>query len=272
MFSQNAATVLSSFAATVSAVAAIYAIKQSVLQRRLSYKPQLHIEDYLDTVHMINMPHFDYGLSSQRFMGYYELPIINIGNGAAQNIKYEWEYNLHHSMNKISELFKELSNLRTGENKNYNFFHSFEKVGDGENIIFEEYGTYKRFPTTYNYNLQYILSNQDGGSTTNIRLPAILCSIIFNIINLTNQSGKKIKSFKGPKLIFSYQDSGGAFITEYFESEFIPGANELSSMHTKHKIRIKFNKLDNRWTVRLLQRIRKSYVDFMIEHDFNKNK
>lgn len=276
MLSSNSATILSSFAATVSAVAAIYAIKQSILQRRLSYKPQLHIEDYFETVHMLNTPHFDDSLSPQKYVGYYELPLINIGNGAAQNLKYEWEYNFHHAMKKIVKLFNSLKHYDI-EPKNdtgkYDSYYHFEVSDNEEFIVFKRYDNHIKYQTAYSYQLQYILPQQHSKTVMNIKLPAIISSIIFNIINLEIQSGTKSNSFSGPKLILSYQDSGGAVITDRFESEFILGADDSDSkMHSKRKVRIKFNKIDSRWTRRLLQKVRKGYTDFMDEHDFNKNR
>ncbi|VUS68666.1 hypothetical protein SB6413_00771 [Klebsiella pasteurii] len=269
------ATIISCIAASASALAAIYAINQSTLQRRLSYKPQLHIKDYVETIYMLNTPYFDDGLSPQKHIGHYDLTLINIGNGAAQNIEYKWEYDFKLAMKNTTELFNTLNkkNIAQNENnQNYDFYYKFKTNESDELIVFKRYDNYIEYPTKYSYQLQYILPQQHNPKIVSIKLPAIINSIIFNIVNLKNQSDRNTNLISGPKLTISYQDSGGALIKESFESKFIFEPNHSDRMHIEREVRIQFKKLDSRWTRRLLQSVRKSYVDFINTHDFNKNR
>ena len=247
--SGNMTTILSCVAALVSATTAIYAIKQSILQRRLSYKPQLYIDDYFHAHYAPNSNIFDCDINAKANIEFHSLSLINIGNGAAQNINYEWKYNYSNALSDISYLIKQLENKNSQSNggKNNSFFYEVEKDKNAQYIFINN----KKHSATFNFNEKYILPQhqaENNNKTKIIHLPIILTTILYNLVNLKTLSGEKITSFIGPKLILTYQDSGGTLITDHFESEFTLGANEKSARQTKQYVRIKFKKLDSRWT------------------------
>ncbi|WP_249530443.1 hypothetical protein [Escherichia coli] len=240
--SGNMTTILSCFAALVSAATAIYAIKQSNLQRRLSYKPQLYIEDYRDKYFAPTTNTFDHGINGRPTFNLHELSIINIGNGSAQNIKYKWVYNYSNALKDISSIIEKLG---ASKNNKINLFNY--EVVEHKKIIIND----KCFNIHFNFNEKYILpQHQIEGNLKNtiIHLPIILTTVLYNLINLRLLAGETLESVHGPKLVITYQDSGGALITDHFESEFILKSSTQNTSQTIQNVRMTFRKLDRHWT------------------------
>lgn len=261
-------TILSCSAALISAATAIYAIKQSILQRRLSYKPQLYIEDYPDKYHAPTTNTFDHGINGKANIKLHELSLINIGNGSAQNIKYEWIYNYSNALKDISSLIEnpETAKNQQENNNKINLFH-YEVVAHKKIII-----NNKNFNTHFNFNEKYILPQhqvEDNFKIKTIYLPVILTTILYNLINLRLLSGEKLESVHGPRLVITYQDSGGALITDHFESELILKSSTQNIKQTTQNVRITFSKLDSHWTQQLHQWSRESHAETKEEKEIN---
>lgn len=256
-------TILSCFAALVSAATAIYAIKQSILQRRLSYKPQLYIEDYLDKYYAPTTSTFDHDINGRANIKLHDLSIINIGNGSAQNIKYEWVYNYN---NALKDILSIIEKLETAKNNKINSFN-YKVVEHKKIIINDEY-----FNILFNFDEKYILpQHQIEGDLKNktIHLPIILTTVLYNLINLRLLAGETLESVHGPKLVITYQDSGGALITDHFESEFILKSSTQNIRQTIQNVRMTFRKLDRHWTQQLHQWSRKSHAETTEEKEIN---
>ncbi|HBR5187834.1 TPA: hypothetical protein M2P37_005317 [Klebsiella pneumoniae] len=264
------ATIISCATATVSAMAAIYAIIQSILQRRLSYKPQLYIEDYHQELTMSKYPIFDEKINDHANASYHRSPIINIGSGSAQNINYKWKCNVSNWLEKTSILLKELNN--NSNIKKYSPNYTFSYDIDSTIITTKINGRDNTLKLDLTKNLKYITPQSNTNKKEEIELPYAINTILYNMINLKILSGENITSFFGPTLILTYQDAGGTFITDRFETEFVLGPAGNTTQHRDQHLTIKLQKLDNRLSMRLLQKIRKGYAEFMSKNDFNKNR
>ncbi|EPJ7773818.1 hypothetical protein OY491_003694, partial [Enterobacter hormaechei] len=92
-------------ASTLSAIAAYLAIRQTVVQRKESIRPQLLIND-LD-LHMVSMNehHFSAMPLARISKDDIQPELINSGLGTALNVKLLWEYPAEEKLSSMSKLF-----------------------------------------------------------------------------------------------------------------------------------------------------------------------
>lgn len=264
--SDSTATIISSLAATASAIAAIFAIKQSIIQRRMSYKPQFFIEEFHDTFYGRNTPVFEDNIKSNGDRENYELELVNVGNGVAQNISYKWVYDYHSEMLNVYKAFLKLKDFLSKNNIDkspYTFSYKIEKTEGKELISFRRNNKDVSYPTKLEDYINYVIPKNQSGAPVTIKASQINTNIIYNLINFKNNTGEDINSLHGPQVVIKYQDAGGAFITDRFESEFVICDTEYKNNQSVYRIMIKFNRVDSRWTMRLLQRIRRGYENWL---------
>ncbi|MHA1185105.1 hypothetical protein ACR9GM_22080, partial [Enterobacter ludwigii] len=95
MASENWITIGGFIATTASAVAAFFAVKQTMLQRIISTKPQIIINNKEVKTVLTNKNSFSLSIENPEL--YYNIPIsiMNVGLGTALNINYSWlfDYN-----------------------------------------------------------------------------------------------------------------------------------------------------------------------------------
>lgn len=258
MDSNTLATTLSAIAAGVSALVAICAIWQSIQQRRLSYKPQIYLYDINDRFYAPTEIRFDGSTTGRPAEDHLDVPIINIGNGAAQNIIYKWDYDFKKSLTEMSKLFKS-STIQIDNKKNNNLSFEIKNQGSDVHILIND----DNKQTTLKHNIKFIIPQhqlEKESKKENIKLPTLISCVLYNLVNIKKLSGENIKNIQGPTLTLSYQDSGGATITDQFQSQFIFVREEKSRQQTTHYVSIKFEKMDSRWTRQLLQRSRKVFA------------
>lgn len=92
MAAESWVTIGGFIATTASAVAAFFAVKQTMLQRTISTKPQIIVNN--EEVKTICSPNSTFTLIIEDTDFYYDIPILikNVGLGTALNIKYNWSF------------------------------------------------------------------------------------------------------------------------------------------------------------------------------------
>ncbi|MBJ9352893.1 hypothetical protein GHT41_04315 [Citrobacter koseri] len=256
-------------AAFISAIAALMAVKQASRQRKLSYKPQVlfkpqyftyqinnQTKDILDQVEFDDCKN---PKSTKREI------VVNIGLGAALNVNIEWSYQFDSAINLLNKYFSSL-----------NYQMKMSSFANGIELYNSYSETKRMFLMNRNKDkLDYILSYNQNPNPTEVTIPYPALSLSCAIIIYSLKSESRI--FKeAPKLTVKvkYNDIGGVFYTEEYLAKV-----DFSTIHEKENdslvmygsLSFEKNNTTNK-TIRRLQSIRKSYADFMNEHDFNKNR
>lgn len=254
----------SSFGTFISAIAALYAIWLSIFQRRISYKPNLIVKDILieTKTNKFNSFVFD----NDETLQISPVELNNIGLGAAISLRYRWEYDINREMDNYNKLFFE----KFKENDN-----SFKLINKKGLISFEVGKSSYHYPgLNLVSDIDFVLPYSTKKESTSIHFPYIATVLLVNInylVILNRQSYKQI--INGPTLIVEFQDLEGKTIRNEWKSNLQLGQSSHSSTNdVESKCSLRFSPSPSRGTLRRLEKIRKSYVDFMNEHDFNKNR
>ncbi|HGN9109176.1 hypothetical protein [Enterobacter hormaechei] len=254
----------SSFGTFISAIAALYAIWLSIFQRRISYRPNLIIKDVLVDSKKENFNGFD--LNEIAVLGDISVELNNIGLGTAISVKYTWEYDFEKELKQYNELFYEKFNKKDDsiEFSYNNGLISFKKgrssyLFPGLNIVRD---------------IDFILPHNTNKESTTLEIPyaalMLLTNISYLIILNRHRFNKKIN---GPTLHVEFQDIEGNTIRNEWKSKLQLGSSSFSSTNdVESSYSLRFNPTSTGSSLRRLQKIRKSYAEFMAEHDFNKNK
>lgn len=254
----------SSFGTFISAIAALYAIWLTIFQRRISYKPILIIKDYYTQTSTDNFTKFDFDVPNQESQIHIELN--NIGLGTAVSLKYYWEYDVYKGLEQYHSLFQERfrkndeSFIFDGKNNSYKFI-----VGNS---------IHQYFNINSVRDIDFVLPYNSKITNTLLELPHIPITVMENInfLMILNRQSYNIK-IKGPKLVVEFQDIEGKITINKWESNL---ERHYFSLNSTRDIEcnyvLRFTPMSNGWTQRRLQKIRKSYADYMNEHYYNKNR
>ncbi|EIU5794255.1 hypothetical protein ACU0J3_20660 [Salmonella sp. UPMP 2912] len=253
-------------ASACSAVAAYLAIRQTINQRKISIKPQLIINDVeirenkLSKNNYTSRPLENVGTS---LLG---PTIINAGLGSALNVRVEWDYPLEE---KLFWLKKNINRI----SKNFNIFYTVTKGSNSEIYDITGGNTTVIFKTILHDSFNYILPLSIEKKTERIKIPVLIMNTILNEVNFIMLTDGRInKKISGPSLKISYRDVEGNEYSIKYESSFIV-SEVIPNLYSNNYIgTLCFEVINQSRTPHVLQRIRKSYADFISEHDFNKNK
>lgn len=253
---------ISSLAGSISAIAALFAIRQSILQRTTSYKPQLVLNN--TTLHAEIKDFKQLAISNKITIEQPPLIANNIGLGTAINVRYKWLYAYTEIANKLNHEISEFFNLKPSdydfETKHHCFIIS-TKTSISVSTLLSDY-----------QEISHILSYDIQKEGTTLKTPTI--GIILSINKLFYEAISINESqlwVEGPKLIIEYYDIGGRKYNEEWCSILRLKSGEFSDT-VKAEINLELKKIHNSKTVNRLQKIRKSYADFISDHDFNKNR
>ncbi|MBK2608123.1 hypothetical protein [Raoultella ornithinolytica] len=251
-----------------SALAAFLAIKQTIKQRKNSVTPQLVInnfqfltrEVYDDCYSLFPM---DIELSIKN-----KPQIINAGSGVALNTSIKIEYDFIPTMNFFA--------LSQGEiNKKYRFEYTDNSENKDQKVKFTIGGNHTSLSkeAEMNINLGYIPPHTNDSHTIKLNLLTFFIEVFVNKylfeLKLNNQS---LEYINGPQFIVSYSDIDGNHYKTLYKSKIFFNINSKSESKISFKGMLEFQVEKSNRIQRGLQRIRKSYADFLSEHDFNKNK
>ena len=96
---------------------------------------------------------------------------------------------------------------------------------------------------------------------------------ILNEVNFTMLIDGVINNkIPGPSLKISYHDVEGNEYSIKYKSNFIVNEITPNMYSNNYTGTLCFEVITQSKTPHVLERVRRSYADFMIEHDFNKNK
>lgn len=251
----------------ISAIAALLVVRQSDLQRKLAYKPQIVLNpntfDFKFSHNLNISERIKFKNSDNQHHSRSDIA-VNIGLGAALNVKISWSHNYNELaivLNKYLEATKKKNRIKIEQN-----FISF---------LNEEGVSYALLMTSNKCdNIDYILSYSQKPSPTEIYVP-------FPFINLTciamiySFEAEKVMNESLPKLSvkLEYSDVGGETYVEEYEAR----VEFHFARHNEDFIEMAgglfFDKKRNlNQTARVLQKLRSSYVEFIKEHNFNKYK
>ncbi|EMX9180107.1 hypothetical protein AAH354_002569 [Citrobacter sedlakii] len=279
MAAESWVTIGGFIATTASAVAAFFAVKQTMLQRTISTKPQLIINSQevktlhtSDSVFRLKLENKDY---------FYDIPIIikNVGLGTALNIKYNWNFDYKNiakrseiieiNQNQMYSLLKKLS--QTGER----YFEAFDdKESNVVYFQFYRYGKLNHYGIKREHKeLEYIMPITQESSPSKIKFPSLILLLLSEMSHSETASHDAFFDIMDAgQLSIKYEDISGNKITISFRCTL-----QLIRFQSKTEngpsstFRIEFNRIHSE-SRSGLQRLRKSYVNFMNEYDFNKNR
>ncbi|CAH3672669.1 hypothetical protein [Klebsiella oxytoca] len=264
-------------ASTLSALAAYLAIRQNIIQRRISNKVQITVKgceinlSRRKIINSINLINDKDEFTMKPF-------IINIGLGPALNFVYSWDFDYlkHLNMNEIKNIGNENKTptkqyIKIIDSKNYFFEYSNEINSEFIHILGNGKTAWFHHPKKNN-EIDYILPWSVSKSEVPLKLPNLIPILLAHY--LTKYSKASIGMFlpiTGPTLILCYEDITGVKIKEVFTSSFVCTRTSIKGDTFEAGFSLTFSPRLSR-TSQVIQRIRKSYVDFMNEHDYNKNK
>lgn len=269
------ATVLSAIAALGSAIAAGYAIKQSILQRTVSTKPQIILGKTIASIVHVQRKVFDLHIKNKSEFYYLLIPVKNIGLGAALNIRYKWNFNYKNAIQDCG--FKEIKEHPLLSKESYNRDlgkRIFFSEGDNHEYYgFLNNGTFTTYPIKIiNNEIEYLLPISQDKTECTIKFPVLILTLL-NEISQTDHRYKNtlLPTFDAGQLHIHYNDISGNNITIKFQCN-INTIGFISSGETgpESTFRIDFHTIEARTTTGL-RKLRKSYAEFIEEHDFNKN-
>lgn len=268
-------TLIASIASMLSAIFAACAIYQAVQQRKSSYKPQIVINTLSFKGQCTQEKYFDNQILSAGLHNELSIGIINAGVGSAVNIKYQWLFPLKKITNQLHKKLASLNN-ETDSNDDPNKYWFKYNLEENENEIkFNIRSPFKAMPhiiSKKEHSIQCFLPYSIIKEATPITLKTLPLVLILNDLLLDIKSGSKESSPPGPTLVLSYLDIGGSHITEHFKTRVTIVDFKFDMGLVRFFGKLEFEKIKKSRTANGIERIRKSYVDFMDRHDFNKNR
>ncbi len=265
--------VLSSVAAMISAIFAACGIYQAIMQRRSMYKPQIIPQNFYFKGRCTDKLHFQSDILQSNVYNEYKVSVLNPGLGAAVNIKYEWLFDYQEFAKRLQKRLSKLNpTYGSDDPAQILFMHHVEENEHSQTFHFR--ATYRHLPHVINKNpelIQCFLPYSVQKETTELRLQTLSLVLLMNDLLLNFKEGAPFKTVNGPLLKLSYQDIGGRYVVDYFDTK----VTLLDAVYMRGIVDFQasmvFNKIKMTRTAVILQKLRKSYADFITEHDFNKN-
>ncbi|MGK0735782.1 hypothetical protein ACSFCT_03165 [Yokenella regensburgei] len=245
-------------ASTFSAIAAYLAIRQTVIQRKESIRPQLLMNDL--NLHLVSMNENHYSALPLARINPEDIKpeIINSGLGTAINVNLLWEYPVEEKLNSISKTFE----LKFELNKN-STNKKLKITGGG---LTQEYFT----ENIYSHN--YLLPINIEKKPTKTILPSVFLVILLNELNSIHiKNGEMPQFIDGPSVKITFSDAKGKNFSINYSSQYHLQEHGYQPYANTYRGSLMFQVSKKGRTAQALQRIRKSYVEFMNEHDFNRN-
>lgn len=266
--------VVSSIAAMISAFLAACGIYQAIMQRRSMYRPQIIPQNFHFKGKCNVKNDFDLDILNGNTYNEYKINVINPGLGAAVNIEYKWIFNHQEYAQYLQQrLYKLNSAEAPADPSRFLFNYHFEESDN--DLIF--YSRSNRRMMTHIINkesefIQCFLPYSVEKTKAELKFQTLSLVFLMNDIMLNLKGQIDIYKTKGPMLEIKYQDIGGKHIVELFETEVALVDSQTFNGSIDYVASFTFKKLNKSRTAAIRQRIRKSYADFINEHDYNKNK
>ncbi|HIC1104565.1 TPA: hypothetical protein ACWZ13_004533 [Escherichia coli] len=264
---ENLSNIITALGTTASAIAAFLAIKQTIKQRKISVTPQLVINNCkIKTDYLYNDSYSLFPFSDEYY--FENRPeIFNAGSGVALNTSVEVEFDFNSKMLFFSE-------SQANINEKYNI--TFEDISNKQEHkkIFSIEGTYTSLlkeAETF-YDLGYIPPQNNNSKTIKLDLSKFYIEMLINELLYLNKLNNKIDYVDGPLIKITYSDIDGNKYKTHYKSKLKVYEQTKRTNKISFKGILEFQVNNSNWIQRRLQKIRKSYADFITENDFNKNR
>lgn len=262
-------SILTTLGTIGSAIAAFLAVKQTIKQRKIAVTPQLVINNYQIRSNEINDNSFSLFPISTDYFSKNKPEIINAGSGVALNVSVSIEFDFFSRMAFFSSNQCKLD-------ESYHFkFEDRSSVKDHKArvlITVAQTSILKEADTVINcgYITPY---NNNNSTTTKLTLSPFYLDVLLNEVLFNYKLNNNIaKSIDGPIFKLKYNDIDGNKYEVIYKSRLAVHNSTQRLNRVSFRCMLEFETSHSSWTGRRLQRIRKSYADYMEEHDYNKNK
>ena len=253
-------------ASILSALAAYLAIRQTMLQRKASLKPQLIINNLEIKDNLLSKNNFTSKPFEKTSIDDLHPTLVNAGSGAALNVTTEWSYPQSQKLSWLINKLQVINQSKSLEYKVIDFRNitAYRVDGGLENVIYPQRG---------NEQINYILPLNVEKGPKKITIPPLILCILLNETNFRMLINSKLdKRIEGPSLRITYYDvEGKRFEINYITNYIVKEVSFTATTNT-YSGTLSFEVIKNNRTSRVLKRIRKSYADYMEEHDYNKTK
>ncbi|MDK9943637.1 hypothetical protein NVR52_19405 [Enterobacter roggenkampii] len=241
-------SILSSIGTFVSAIAAIYAIWLTIIQKRLTYKPEIIITDTNISMKTSNYNGFDDDIIQTPKNKIMRTKFTNIGLGAAISIKYWWSFDYQKSLKKYHSLF-----IDTLRYKDESITTEFI-----ENCIFIHNKNTTSIHTIKEYSeIDFSLPYSVDKESTEILIDELPITIMLNNFYLLMKSrDNPVQSINGPILSIEYLDIEGRKNLTKWETKLKMRRGELSIDNMQADFSLEFTPIPRGWTARGLKKIR----------------
>lgn len=248
---------IGSYLATIfSAVTAYYAIRQTIIQRKISIKPQLIPSRINFTVKRMEKNGFSSNVFGDIDLTTFHPSIINSGTGTALNVHVEWEYPYIKKLNWFKENISKID-----ASKKFDFEVFRKKTYTSVQVSADTTAVSSVKPTSY---MDFIAPLNIEKEPYVTECPYFLFSLALNEANfLMLINGKLEQEIDGPILHLKYSDiEGNKYSTQYRSSlivrEIYPYMywNGMSGSFS-------FQAVNNSLLSNLFLKIKKSYNEFI---------
>ncbi|AIR59186.1 hypothetical protein LH23_00495 [Cedecea neteri] len=241
-------SILSSIGTFVSAIAAIYAIWLTIIQKRLTYKPEIIIKDTNISMETSKYDGFDNDVIKNQKNKVMRTKFTNIGLGAAISVKYWWSFDYQKSFKQYHSLFS-----NTLGYKDESITTEFK-----ENCIFiHNKNTTSIFLTKEYSEIDFSLPYSVDKESTELLIDELPITITLNKFYLLMKSrGNPVLFINGPILSIEYLDIEGRKNLTRWETKLKMRRAELSINNMQADFSLEFTPIPRGWTARGLKKIR----------------
>jgi hypothetical protein len=255
-------------AAFFSAIAACLVVWQSSLQRKLAYKPQIILKP-LSFKYQISTVKTDIFnkiifLDTDNTIPHKTDCLVNIGLGTAVDLSINWEYD----SKKLATLLNEAFN-KEAKGKKLTVYNNAISL----DVPTNDFDRYSYSRENNSDKIDYVLPYNQIKNPVHVIIPhtyfSLNCALLIYSLKFLSTMQKSTSIIT---LHIKYLDIGGVQYNHEYEVKTSYHYSQCDGGNTTMFGQITFTKKHHRLTMTGLTKIRKSYADFMNEHDFNKNR
>lgn len=261
-------------ASTLSALAAYLAIRQTIIQRRISNKVQIITKNIKINIGKRKIHGFvEFTNKSNDFVNQtddfkIQLPLLNVGLGPALKFEYAWrfDYEKNLAINNIAKTnthlrFDSKEYLNEVNSKVYSYTYDdsdgdiyINILGNGNSSWFNQQEKYTE--------IDYILPWGINKEEVSLQVPKLITMLLAqHCLVSPKTSNDMFRPIKGPVLTLKYEDITGLKKQEIFTSAFRVERTRLENDNFEAEFSLSFFHTPS-WTSVVSQKIRKKYANW----------
>lgn len=263
-------------ATTASAIAAFFAVKQTMLQRVILTKPQIIISNQEVNLLHCSASRFRFKLADSNLYYYIPVSIKNVGLGTALNIKYTWSFDYKKTIDLCDFIEIDEDPMISILHKKYESGDKYVHISnenDSKYMYFKfiSYGRFEIYGLKKEHNeLEYVMPIAQEKSDSKIEFPSLILLLLAeSAYSKTVSEDAMFDAMNAGQLTILYEDISGNKIKIKFDCNIqwikFQGSTENGPCST---YRIIFQRVYTE-TMPGLNRLRKSYAKFMSSHYIN---